>query len=164
MHRSRLASIVVTVVAAGAAVSTADAASFSGKICSLLTAKQVATVNVAPLKCTSEPALKTSVFTAYHGYWGTSLTASHPVVLNLAVNTGNASYLATAKNTLRALPGVPKKVTGIGSLAYESSSGTLTQVNFTVGNYVCSILLRTNKPLKSISSFNALVKAVAAKL
>jgi hypothetical protein len=164
MHRSRLASVVVTVVAAGAVASTANAAPFSGKVCSLLTAKQVATVNVAPLKCTAEPAVKTSIFTAYHGYWGTSLTAPHPVVLNLAINTGNASYLATAKNTLRALPGVPKKVTGIGSLAYESSGGTLTEINFAVGSYVCSILLRTTKPLNSISSFNALAKAVAAKL
>ncbi len=72
MRRSSLAVVIVTVVAAGATLSTADAASFSGKVCSLLTAKQVATVKVAPLKCTAEATVKTAVFTAYHGYWGTN--------------------------------------------------------------------------------------------
>jgi hypothetical protein len=164
MHRFRLAIVVATVVAAGAAVSTAGAA-FSGNVCSLLSANQVATVHVAPLKCTAEKTVHTSIFTAYHGYWGKGVTS--PGVLLLGCNTGNAAYLKVAKTTLRTLPGVPIKVSGIGSVAYEValySHGTRTTINFVVGGYICAVTLWANKALKSITTFNTLAKAVAAKL
>jgi hypothetical protein len=76
----------------------------------------------------------------------------------------NATFFSAAKSHLHVLPGAAKKVTGIGSAAYESSGGGLTVINFIVGKYIVDINIRTNQPRKSLVAFNALSMSVASKL
>jgi hypothetical protein len=68
--------------------------------------------------------------------------------------------------TIQRLPGETKKVSGIGSLAYESGAdgSTLSEINFVVGNQIASINMRTSKAPSSLTAFNALAKSVAGKL
>ena len=161
MYRSRLAIVVATVVAACVVVSSADAA-FSGNVCGLLSAKQVASVPVTPLKCSPMQTIKGPASTAYYGNWGGAAQAPHMLIS--VVLYQSATFFSAAKSHLNVLPGPAKKVAGIGSAAYESSGGGLTVINFIVGKYIVDINMRTNQPLKSLAAFNALSMSVASKL
>ena len=124
----------------------------------------MATVPVTPLKCTALTTVKGPSSTGYFGNWG----GSGPVAPHFTVSVvlyKTATFFAVAKKNLGiGFPGPAKKVVGIGSLAYESSSGHLTVINFVVGRYICNINMRTSQPLKSVAPFNTLAKAVAAKI
>ncbi len=160
MQRYLLELVVVGVIAGGSLASVADA-SFSGNVCGLLTAKQVASAKVTPAKCTTEPTVRQSGGIDYHGYWGTGPIAASSLLFQ--VNTGTATYLQLAKRVVGDIPGA-KKVSGIGSVAYIGSSvnGTTT-VQFVVGNYICTMYFNKVKSLKSAAVI-ALAKVVAGEL
>ena len=142
---------------AGAGARTA----FSGDVCSLLTLKQVATVNVTPLKCTNQKPIKGSGGTLYYGNWGGTGLAPH-LAVSIDAHT-DATGLQQAKAALGHFPNA-KKVSGIGSVAYESTAGNPAMLNFIIGKDVVEIGLQTKQPLKSVAAFNALAKAIAGKL
>jgi hypothetical protein len=148
--------------AAAAGPSSSDARlAFSGNVCGLLTSKQVATVKVTPLKCSSQKPIKGSGGTLYYGNWGGTGLASH---LSVSVDVhGDAAGLQQAKKFLGQFPHA-KKVSGIGSLAYESTAGDPAMLNFVVGNVVVNVGLQTKQPLTSMAALTALGKAIAAKL
>ena len=158
-HASAFA--VAAAMAAALAVPGAGArTAFNGNVCSLLSAKQVAAVH-APSKCTHRTS-SGSAGTDNYGTWG-SATGPH---LSVAVNTyqsTTSSAFKLAKKYLGELPNA-KKVSGVGSLAWESSQGTVTVLNFVVGHDICNLSLTSAQPSKSLSPVIALAKVVAAKL
>ena len=132
---------------------------FTGNVCSLLTAKQVAVVHV-PSKCTPSTTAG-SASTLDYGSWGTT-TGPH---LSLTVNSFKSTSAAfqLAKKYLGQIPNA-KKVSGIGSVAWESRQGNTTTINFVVGHDTCNLGLVTAKPLTSFAPAVALAKAIAAQL
>jgi hypothetical protein len=138
---------------------------FSGNVCSLLSAKQVASV-VAATTCTPEPKVAAAGITDYHGYWGASPASSTRPYLSFQINTGNAAYLRQSRATLPQtlmIAGTPKKIAGIGSYGYEATGPTRTAIGFQAGKYICTIVVQKAKG-RSLSSFNKLAKIVAGKL
>jgi hypothetical protein len=153
--------VVVVGVAPTASANTGVRFAFSGDVCSLLTPKQVASVNVTPLKCSTQKPIKGSGGTLYFGNWGGTGLAPH---LSVSVDAhSDAAGLQQAKGSLGHFPNA-KKVSGIGSVAYESSSGNPAMLNFIIGEDVVEIGLQTKQPLKSAAAFTALAKAIAGKL
>jgi len=167
-NRTRLAAFGAGIAAVATLVGVAradPAGTFSGNVCGLLNAKQVASV-VAATKCTPEPKVAGAGITAYHGYWGASPASSTRPYLSFQINTGNAAYLQRAKAALPQtlmIAGTPKKIAGIGSYAYEAAGTTRTAIGFQAGTYICTIVVQKAKG-KSLSSFNKLAKIVAGKL
>ena len=112
---------VAAAMAAALAVSAAGArTAFNGNVCSLLSAKQVAAVH-APSKCTRRTSSGSGV-TDNYGTWG-SATGPHLSVAVQAYQSTTSSAFKLAKQYLGQLPNA-KKVSGVGSLAWESSQGT----------------------------------------
>lgn len=162
MHRA----LAVAIVVAGLVAASASARpSFSGNACTLVGTKQIAAFGISGT-CESKKFGAPGNFSATIGIWSsTSRTAR----LSIAVNTYSSKsgpYWQVAMKTLNKLPGGAKKVTGIGSLAYESGGdgSTLSAINFVVGNQVVAINMRTPTAPKSLAAFNTLAKSIAAKL
>jgi hypothetical protein len=116
---------------------------------------------VTPLSCTSQKPIKGSGSTDYYASWGGSGLAPHLAVSIVAYT--DVAALGQAKTFLGHFPNA-KKVSGIGSVAYESTSGTPSMLNFIVGKDVVDLGLQPKQPLKSVAAFDALAKAIAAKL
>ena len=166
MQATRSRWLIAVVAASGVAAylttpAVAGPRAFSGNVCAMVSAAQVSALK-APKTC--KPAtLKSAINTAYYGTWA----ASSPTGPHLTVSVvawKDSALLAAARSHLNILPGPPKKVTGIGSAAYESSAGQLTVINFVVGSDICDINLRTAKPIGSLTAFNALARSIASKL
>ena len=120
----------------------------------------VAAVQV-PSKCTHKTSTSSGA-TLYYGSWGAATGPHLSVTVNSYQSTTSPAF-QSAKKYLGQLPHA-KRVSGIGSLAWESSQGTVTMVNFVVGHDVCELGLVTAKPLTSLAPVIALAKAIAAKL
>jgi hypothetical protein len=67
---------------------------------------------------------------------------------------------------LKVLPGHPKKVSGIGSAAYESGGdgSTLATMHFVKGKRVVAFSWYSKKPETSLKTFNAIAKSIAAQI
>ncbi len=132
--------------------------------CSLVSAKQTASFGIrGTCKLTTHTA---PGFSASLGTWNLTSRTAH---LSVAVNTYSSKsgpYWQIAMTTLNKLPGRAAKVSGIGTLAYESGGdgSTISAINFVVGNRVVSINLRTATAPKSLAAFNAVAKSIAARL
>jgi hypothetical protein len=113
--------VSLLVSAVGVAAASGRAAArlvFSGDVCSLLTSKQVSSVKVTPSKCSSQKPIKGSGGTLYYGNWGGTGLAPH---LSVSIDAhSDAAGLQQAKKLLGQFPNA-KKVSGIGSVAYEST-------------------------------------------
>jgi hypothetical protein len=141
------------------------AAAFSGNPCSLVSSKQVASFGIPP-QCKSTT-LKASGLSSSNATWAGALTPTSP---HLSISV--ATYESTSSplwnlglQTLDKLPGGPaKKVSGIGSLAYESSGTSINAINFVVGKQIVDINMRTASAPKSRAAFEALAKAVAKEV
>lgn len=156
---------ILVALVAGAALAAPSAyasRAFSGNPCHLVSAKQLASVGISG---SCKP-------TTLHGPGLTNSTAIWSLTptqhLSVAVNTypsASGAAWSVAMKTLRLLPGGQgKKVSGIGSLAYEAGGdGTMAAINFVVGKQIVNINLGAKKA-PSMSAFNALAKSVAAKL
>lgn len=167
MRKVMFAIIVATLVAVGASAPVARAA-FNGKVCSLLTAKQVAAAHVTPSTCVYQKTTRLSTWTNYTGHWGSSSLSATNVDISLDLYHDAATF-ETFKHQLRtsiSYYGSPQKVSGIGSVAYEAKSGTRGEIRFVVGNFIASVSLRIGgtAALKSFTLLNALARAIAAEL
>jgi hypothetical protein len=156
------AALTAAIAAQGAAART----TFSGNACRLLSAKQVAAFGI-PTQCTPTTRQGPS-FTVRLAAWNPHATGAQPH-LSISLNTyasKSGPLWQLAMKTLRTLPGEAKKVSGIGSIAYESGGdgSTLSEINFVVGNQIVNINMRTTKAPSTLTKFNALAKYVAAKL
>jgi hypothetical protein len=156
------AAFAAAIAAQGASAGTA----FSGNACRLGSAKQVAAFGI-PTQCKPSthqgPGFTTSV-----AVWNRAATGAQPH-LSISINTyasKSGPLWQLAMKTMKTLPGEPKKVSGIGSIAYESGAAgsALSVINFVVGNQVVNINMRTTKAPSTLTKFNALAKSVAAQL
>jgi hypothetical protein len=95
----------------------------------------VAAVNV-PSKCTRRTSSGTGV-TLSDGTWGDA-TGPHLSIAVDAYSSTTSPAFKLAKKYLGQLPNA-KKVSGVGSLAWESSQGTVTMLNFVVGHDICEL-------------------------
>jgi hypothetical protein len=158
-----LASLAVVIAGAAPIALANDNArvAFSGDVCSMLSLKQVASVNVAPLKCTAQKPIKGSGSTLFYGNWGGTGLAPR-LSVSVAAYT-DATGFQQAKANLGHFPNA-KKIGGIGSVAFESTANAPYMLNFIVGKDVVDIGLQPKQPLKSVAAFNALGKTIAGKL
>ena len=162
----RVTFAVAALAAAIAAQGAAAGPAFSGNACLLLSAKQVAAFGI-PTQC--KPTTRQGPgFTSSLAVWNAHATGAQPH-LSIGINTYQSKsgpLWQLAMKTIKTLPGEAKKVSGIGSIAYESGGdgSTLSVINFVVGNQVVNINMRTTKAPSALTKFNALAKSVAAKL
>ena len=148
-----------------AAQASARHAAFRGTVCNMLSANQVAPLHV-PTSCKPKT-IKGSYSTIYNGTWSQASRSGAGFVVNVAVFPSTTSPVyQIALQHLSVLPGKSKKVSGIGSKAYESGAdgGLLTSINFIVGRSIVNMALRSTHPVTSLGAFNALAKSVAAKV
>ncbi len=154
---------VAIVLAVAVPAATADAAGVDA--CGLVSAKGAASLGVkASCKGTTRPGLSGTVAFAN---WGTP--AGDPSALALTVTTFNSTTSPAWQENmklLKALPGNPKQVSGIGSLAYESggNGGTLSSIHFVKGKRVVAFSWFSKKPQTSLKAFNAVAKSIAAQI
>ena len=157
MRRALFVALVAAALVVPAAVARP---AFTGNVCSLLNARQVATVHV-PSKCTHNSSTG-SASTSSSGSWG-GATGPHLSITVNSFQSTRSSAFQLAKKYLGQIPNA-KRVGGIGSVAWASRQGNATMINFVVGNVTCQLGLVTTKPLTSVAPAVALARAIAAKL
>jgi hypothetical protein len=159
--------IAISAVGLSALQPAAGGAAFTGNLCTLVSAKEVASFGITT-QC-KPTTLNGPGFIGSTGIWGTQASPISPhlaISCNTYPSPSGPAWKVAFATLGTALPGKAKKVSGIGSLAYESGAdgSTLSAINFVTGKKICNINMRTSKPLTSLAVFNALAKSVAAKL
>ena len=149
----------VTASAAGAAPA------FKGKVCALVSAKQATAIAGVSAKCTNAKPSPGPGSTIYIGNWA-GLTSRSPTLQVTVADYTDAGALKLARQNLKqGLPGPPKKVTGIGSAAYEAKGGLSVGIHVSVGTYIAYISLSAvGSAPKSPAVLEPVAKAVAAHL
>ena len=159
----KLAALLVIVAAL--AIATAADGSSALNACRTVTAKQASSLGVTkPCVGKTIPGLS-GVISA--GNWGSLGTDRAALALNVTTfkDTHNAVWQENMK-LLKILPGKPKKVSGIGSVAYESggNGGTLSSIHFAKGKRLVTFSWYSKKPETSLKTFNAIAKSIAAQI
>ena len=163
MWTSRL--IPVALLAALTAAAPAGAGTgFAGNVCRLATAKQIAALaGVSPL-CTNTPSAKGPGSTIYVGSWPGKEPRSPHLQVTISVYGDPGALQLARRNLNQGLPGTPRKVSGIGSAAYEAAGASAIGIHFAVGKDVAYVTLTSTGKLPRASSLEALARAVAARL
>ena len=140
---------------------------FDGKVCGLLTAKQIATVPGLSPACRNARPTKGLGSTMYVGNWP-GKTPTSPILQVTIARYTDSGALQLAKHNLRqGLPGgPPRKVPGVGAGAYEANGASSVGIHFTVGGYVGYVSLNTRGTASRAleAALETLAKAVAARL
>jgi hypothetical protein len=159
----RLVAAAMVASAVAILVTTATAAgSFSGKVCSMVSAKQVLAVHV-PTNCTQQKTVTSSEGTVQTGIWGKNSLAGPRLSVGIW-KVANANFLTVLKSSHAS-----GKPVGIGNWSREdglANGKTADSVSFLKGSYFVLIALTTapNRPLKNAKPLIALAKTVASKL
>ena len=161
--RAKLAVLVFVGLATGSAAGAAPG--FNGKVCAMVSAKQVTAIAGVSSKCTNAKPSQGPGSTIYVGNWAGLTPQSPTVQVTVAVYTDSGALQLATQNLKQGLPGPPKKVAGIGSTAYEAKGGQAVGIHLAVGKYIAYISLDTiGTPPKSATVLEPLAKAVAARL
>jgi hypothetical protein len=165
MHASRL-TLALAVFATLAAASAAGARSgLSVDVCRMLSAKEVTAIPGVSSKCTNAKPANGPGSTIYTANWAGTTPKSPSLQVTVSLYTDSGALQLAKRNLNQGLPGTPKRVTGIGSAAYEATGASSTGVQFNVGKYIASIRLTTmNKPQRSTAPIEAIAKAIARRL
>ena len=166
---------VSTLALAGVAVlvlaSTAGARpAFDGRVCGLLTAKQIAAVPGLASTCTKTQPSKGIGSTIYIGNWAGKTATSPRLQVTVALYTDSGALQLAKRNLAQGLPGPPKKLAGIGTGAYEAIGAASAGIHFSVGTSIAYVSLNTRAAAstsleKSLEkSLETLAKALAARL
>jgi hypothetical protein len=153
--------VCAAAVISGCWVSTASAG-FSGAFCSVLSAKQVSSAGVTPVKCRPSHPVKMPYGTIDAGYRGSSINGPTHLIVQID-KVSSATSLSTFKTLMKRRRGwvaTPVKVAGVGSVAYEARTSDIGEVQFITGSYFVGVSLYSKSPAR----VTALAKAVAAKL
>jgi hypothetical protein len=165
MHALR-PTLALVLLAALAGASSAPALG-AGKlnVCSLLTAKQVAAIRGVSSKCANAKPAPGPGATIYVANWAGKTPTSPRVQVTVSLYADQGLLQLAKRNLKQGLPGVPRKVAGIGSAAFEATGASATGIRFAVGKYVALVMVTGNgKPSWSTKSVEALARAVAARL
>ncbi len=157
--------IAALVIVASLAIATAADGSSTLNACKIVTAVQARSLGVTkPCVGRTIPALSGVISS---GNWGSPGSDRAALALNVSTfkDTNNAVWQENMK-LLKVLPGHPKKVSGIGSLAYESGGdgGTLSSIHFVKGRRLVTFSWYSKKPETSLKTFNAIAKSIAAQI
>jgi len=158
--------LAILVFAALATASAAGAApGFNGKVCAMVSAKQVTAIAGVSSKCTNAKPSQGPGSTTYVGNWAGLTPTSPTVQVTVAVYTDTGALRLAKQNLKQGLPGPPKKVAGIGSAAYEAKGALSVGIHVAIGKYIAYISLNTiGTAPKSATVLEPLAKAVAARL
>jgi hypothetical protein len=160
----RLAFLVFAVLAAAPAAGGA-AAGFKGNVCTLVPAKQVTAIAGVSSKCVNAKPSPGPGSTIYVGNWAGFTSRSPTVQVTVAVYTDTGVLARAKQNLAQGLPGPPRRVSGIGSAAFEGKGAGAVGIHVSVGTYIAYISLNAiGKPPKSATVLEPLAKAVAARL
>jgi hypothetical protein len=165
VYPSRL-TFAAAVVAALVAASVAEAgSSFKGNVCSVVPPKKVAAISGVSSKCVNAKPSRGPGSMIYVANWAGKTPTSPRMQVTIALY-GDAGLLQLAKRNLnQGLPGTPKKVSGIGSAAYEGVGASSTAIHFSVGKHIAYVsVTAVGKPSRSAASLEALAKGIAARL
>ena len=164
MHMSlRLAILVFAALATASAAGAAPG--FNGKVCAMVSAKQVTAIAGVSSKCTNAKPSQGPGSTTYVGNWAGLTPTSPTVQVTVAVYTDTGALRLAKQNLKQGLPGPPKKVAGIGSAAYEAKGALSVGIHVAIGKYIAYISLNTiGTAPKSATVLEPLAKAVAARL
>lgn len=160
----RRASILIAALFALAA-SAAGARTNATSPCALVKGKDAASLGVNA-SCVSST-LNGPGLTSAIGRWGRPGSTS--TALSLVVNTypsASGPSWQVAMQTLSKLPGKATKVSGIGSVAYESGGdgSTVASIHFVVGKHIVSFSWYASKAPASLKAFNAVARSIAGRL
>jgi hypothetical protein len=156
-----LAGFAVLVLASPAGARPA----FDGKVCGLLTAKQITAVPGLSSICTNVRPSKGIGSTNYIGDWVGKTTSAPRLQITIARYTDSGALQLAKRNLAQGLLGTPKRVAGIGTGSYEAVGASSAGIHFSLGKYIAYVILTTRgASLRSTGSLEALAKAVAARL
>ena len=126
---------------------------------------QVTAISGVSSKCTNAKLSREPGSTIYVGNWAGLTPKSPTLQVSVAVYTDTGAFQLAEQNLKQGLPGPPKKVYGIGSLAYEAKGALSVGIHIAVGKYIAYLSLNTiGTPPKSATLLEPLAKAVAARL
>lgn len=165
MKASGLAAILIAVAALASASSAEAASGFNGKVCGLLSAKQVKAIKGVSTKCKNAPATRGIGSIDHVGNWAGVTAASPRIQVTVSVYA-DAGMLKLAKRNLKqGLLGPPKKLKGVGTAAYTSTGALGRDVRFSLGKYIVLVNVSgIHKITWTTASVVALAKTVAARL
>lgn len=157
-------SLVLVVCAAVLPVSTAAGGS-ALDACKLVSSKQASSLGVKKA-CVGKTTPGLSGVISW-GNWGSP--GSDRAALALTVSTFKSTSSPVYQENLKlmkVLPGHPKQVRGIGSLAYESGGdgGGLASIHFVKGRRIVGFSWYSKKPETSLKAFNAIAKGIASQI
>lgn len=133
--------------------------------CKLVTKSQAASLGVTK-PCVSKTVPGSSGVLSW-GNWGSPGSDAAALALTVSTfNDTNSPAWQTNMQLLKVLPGKPKKVSGIGSVAYESGGdgGGLSSIHFVKGKRIVVFSWYSKKPQTSLKAFNAIAKSIAAQV
>lgn len=161
--------------ASAAAPATGARDAFSGNVCSLLTAKQVAAVvgdasAAGKYKCVASKSFKTPAGTNYAGHAGSGSVTAGGYFSIQVVKYSSAQIAGRVRASYKALM---KPVGGVGDWAYEHvamsavAGGTADVGQFAFGAKGYGVLVNVRAPLKrkvSRPALTTLARKIAAEL
>jgi hypothetical protein len=155
------------VIAAVLAVASSAAASpkFNGNVCALLTTQQVTAITGVSAKCNNQPPLPGMGGKTYVGDWASLLPKGPTLQVTVSVFSDPVWLAKAIHNLMQGLNGPPKKVTGIGTAAYEATGAYAVGIHTYVGkNLIYISLNEVGKTPSSPALIAPVAKDVVARL
>ena len=162
MNHLRPPAVVLVAALATAGASAGASPSFAGKVCGLVPARSATAIPGISPRCTNAPPSRGPGSTLSTGNWA-GKTPGSGLQLTIALYADKGALQLATRNLNQGLPGAPRKVTGIGSAAFEGSGASAVGIHFVVGKYVAYVTLNTTGKAQR-TSLEAFAKAVAARL
>jgi hypothetical protein len=150
---------------AALAVAPSAGARSSLKVCSLISAKQVATIVGLSSRCSQAAPLPGPGSTIYTGNWAGKTPRSPQLQVAVSVYGDKGALKMARLNLGQGLVGASKKVKGIGSAAYGATGAAAAEIRFVVGKDIVALILTTvGKQPRVTPALTALAKAIATRL
>ncbi len=158
------AAAIAAVLATLAVAGTAGArSSFTGNVCGLVSAKQVATIPGLSTRCTRSRSagLGSTIFT---GNWAARSARGPRLQVTISVYRDQGALRLAKRNLAQGLPGgTPRKVTGIGTAAFEATGAGAIGIQFAVGKDIVYVTLTPIGKARS-AALEAIARAIASRL
>jgi hypothetical protein len=166
VHARRSTAIVALLAALAAAATAGARSSFTGNVCGLVSARQIATIPGLSSRCTTTRPSRGPGSTIFTGNWAGKTPSSPHLQVTIAAYADQGALQLAKRNLKQGFPGgAPRKVPGIGSAAYEATGAGAIGLHLSVGKYVAYLILTGgSNPRRSSASLETLAKSIAARL
>jgi nitrous oxidase accessory protein NosD len=157
--------VVLSVVAVAAAAPALAGSGFTGNVCGLVPAKQVAMVAGATKKCANAKPLPGLGSKIYTGNWVGATAKSASLQVTVAVYSDAGALQLAKRNLEQGLPGPPKKIAGLGAPAYGATGAMGAGIHVAVGKDVVYLSVSTiGTTPKSPTVLEPLARALVKRL